>query len=159
MSVAVSANFMKALRFLAQAQDPRQAILDTVGPYLDDFDPLYGNVVLVAHYVEPEITGGLIIKPDETLLEQLWQGKVGMMLKAGEGAFRYRREFPYFATYPGEDETTTQARWDEFTPKLGDWLFYKTSSTWAITVADRIICRLVNDTEVMGKLKRPDILI
>lgn len=56
--------------------------------------------VLVATYIKPRKTSGGIIIPEASIHEDRHQGKVGLVLKVGEGAFKYVGGYKYEGTVP-----------------------------------------------------------
>lgn len=96
--------------------DFKKLVLESVGD-LSGFTVLHTDV-LVATYVAPRKTAGGILLPDKSVEEDRWQGKVGLVLKMGEGAFRYTGAF----TYEGS------------VPKVGDYVAFHTSDTREIGI-------------------------
>jgi len=39
--------------------------------------------------------------------------------------------------------------------KVGDWVFYRASDGWSITI-DNILCRVMDDTAIRGRIPHPD---
>src|ERR1700692_2403204 len=70
---------------LSLAKDPKQAILEAIGD-LSNYD-LFHNQILVVIYVRPETTAGGIIRPNQNVDEDEYQGKVGLVVKVGPTAF------------------------------------------------------------------------
>lgn len=70
--------------------------------------------VLVATYVKPRKTAGGILLPEKSIDEDRWQGKVGLVLKLGEDAFKYGA---FGAEYNGT------------VPAVGDYITFHTSDT------------------------------
>jgi co-chaperonin GroES (HSP10) len=95
---------------LARAKDQRQTIQERVGDLKGH--QVLKDLVLVATYIEPEITAGGILKPDSMLDESRYQGKVGLVLKLGPTAFEYDGQFKYVGPKP----------------KVGDWVKYHPSN-------------------------------
>lgn len=119
--------------------DPKQELLREVEPFLDDIDVL-GAYLLVAIYKRPEKTASGIYMPGKARAEDEFQGKVGLVLKAGPTAFM-------------EDETHhfTEA------PVVGDWVLFNVGDTFGFELGERR-CRFVEDVNVKAILKRPDIV-
>lgn len=67
---------------LAQAADPKKALISAV-----DVSGLtvFGENLLVATYIRPEKTKGGIIRPEQNIKEDEFQGNVGLVLKVGDG--------------------------------------------------------------------------
>jgi co-chaperonin GroES (HSP10) len=122
-------------------RDPREEIMEAVGAYLDDIEPLAAGVMVVV-YERPEKTKGGILLADRTKEEDLYQGKVGLVVKMGNLAFV-------------EDESHV---WGSAKPKLGDWVVYRVGDTFPFIIGKRT-CRLVQDVNIRAILNRPDIVL
>lgn len=122
-------------------RDPRAEIMEAVGPYLGDIAPL-GASVMVVVYERPDRTKGGILLADSTREEDLYQGKVGLVVKLGNLAFV-------------EDQSHV---WGEIKPKVGDWVCYRVGDTFPFIVGKRT-CRFVQDVNVRAILHRPDIVL
>lgn len=109
---------------ISQAPDFKAAVMKALGD-LSDYSVLAGNVLL-ATYVRPKVTTGGIIIPEKTQDEDRWQGTVGMVLKLGDGAFKY--DGPY--AYEGP------------VPKVGQYVMFHTSDTRELFI-NGISCRLI----------------
>jgi hypothetical protein len=132
------------LREIAEqaAFDPKKALLDALGD-ISGIEVLYNNV-LVATYIEPEMTPGGIIKPDRSLMESRFQGKAYLVLKLGPTAFKYDGSYPYEG------------------PQIesGDWIFARPSDGWELYSTDATrqagtSCRIFEDRFIMGRVKDP----
>jgi len=136
------------LREIAQAanDDPRKALLDAAGD-LTDYE-VFHNQVLVATYVAPEKTAGGIIRPDRTLAEDRFQGKVGLVLKVGPLAF----------------QDDAGAKFGGVTLKMGDWVTYRPSDGIEMFIRDRrkhgdgLPCRLIEDVLIKGRVSDPALI-
>lgn len=126
---------------VVHARDPRDEILEAVGPYLGDIEPL-GASVMVVVYERPDRTKGGILLADATREEDLYQGKVGLVVKLGTLAFV-------------EDESH---HWGARKPEAGDWVCYRVGDTFPFIVGKRT-CRFVEDVNVRAILNRPDIVL
>jgi hypothetical protein len=136
---------------MKQTIDPqRKVILDKLGdvPGLD----LAQNELLVAIYRRDEMSPGGIIRVAQTLAEDVYQGKVGLIVKIGEN-FNYKWTDPYTARNGG------------IPVKLHDWIFFRTSDTWALEVnvrqgmfkkEDFVVCRTVEAKHIRGVVEHPD---
>lgn len=117
--------------------DPRQDLLKQIGD-LKDIE-LFNNQVLCAIYVRPEKTLGGIIIPEQNRAEDKIQGKVGLVVRKGPTAF--------------VDDTD---KWfSGIDVKLNDWVVFRASDGWSITV-NKVLCRIVDDTDVRGRVSHPD---
>lgn len=125
--------------------DPKQAVLDKVGG-LEDIE-MFGNDVLVAIYKRPSKTKSGIILTDNTLNEDIHQGKVGLVLKMGPAAYL--------------DEDGNKFR----DIKEGDWIVFRPSDGWRVTLNtlrgnyskdDTVDCRIISDLSIRARVSEPD---
>ena len=117
-------------------KDPRDVLLDTVGD-LDGLE-LFNNQVLCAVYERPKVTAGGIHLTDNYRDEDRTQGKVALIVKMGPQAFK--------------DDT---GRWKFADVKLHDWVYFRASDGWAITI-NKKLCRIVDDVDIRGRIQGPD---
>jgi co-chaperonin GroES (HSP10) len=128
---------------MKHAVDPRQEIWKQVGD-LSNFE-VFHNKVLLAIYIRPEMTAGGILITNKIRDEDKWQGKVGLVLKTGPSAF-----------------VDDEGKWFKgMNVKVNDWLFCRPSDGWNMTLNNRetgddILCRLIDDTYLLGRLSHPD---
>ncbi len=134
-----------SLRQIAEesGSDPRGALLRALG----DFSGLdvAAQRVLVAGYIAPERTKGGIIRPDRSLDEDRFQGKVGLVLKVGSLAF--------------VDDAVN--KFGGFRVDPGDWAVFNPSDGWenflvAANGRDGIPIRWFADTSIVGKTDNPE---
>lgn len=118
-------------------EDPAKDIVEKVGD-ISGFD-LFGPKVLVAIYVRPEKTKGGIYLTDKVRDEDLYQGKVGYVLKIGPGAF-------------SDNDWFGDVRVD-----VGDWVGFRASDGAALVV-NGVNCRLLEDVRIYGKASNPDLI-
>ncbi len=85
-----------------------------------------GAPVLGATYVQPRKTAGGIIIPEKTVDEDRWQGKLNLVLKLGESAFKFDGAYPYEGTVPA----------------VGDYVVAHTSDTREIGIRG-VSCRTI----------------
>ena len=117
------------IRELAIAEDQAAAIMAALGDSLDTIN-LTGNDLIMAVFIEKGVNKGGIIMPDERLKESLYQSKVGLVVKAGPDAFRFRNAFPWVSPKPeefneeGKLKKSYAMRAKKFTPKVGDWVVH-----------------------------------
>jgi len=117
--------------------DPHKTIHDELGDISDV--ELFHNQVLAAIYVRPEKTKGGLYLTNNLRDEDKWQGKVGLIVKAGPDAFK--------------DET---GRWfNGVNINVGDWIYFRPSDGWQLTVHG-VLCRILDDTDVRGRIPAPD---
>jgi co-chaperonin GroES (HSP10) len=122
---------------MAHETDPRADILGKIGD-VSGVEITHNNVLL-AIYQRPEKTKGGILLTQQNRGEDLYQGKVGLIVGFGPQAFR-----------------DPDGRWEW--PKdigLGDWVFIRASDGWN-TAVNQVDCRMVADTAIRGRIEHPD---
>ena len=137
MSVVIPHKFIESI---SKATDPKQAILDFVGD-LSGLDVI-GDRVLVGIYMRPEKTSGGIIRPDANKVEDVWQGKVGLVLKWGPDAF----------INPDTGEHYQQVI------KPGEWGVFFVGDGKPLEI-NKAPCRLVKDVNFVAKIKNPEMVL
>lgn len=125
--------------------DPKKALLDSVGD-ISGFKPTL-NLVLVATYIGPEKTRGGIIRPDRSIIEDRFQGKVGLVLAKGPIAFQ-------------NDGATN---FGGLEPSVGDWVVYRPADALELFFryedsGEGTPCRLIEDTLIKGILQDPALI-
>jgi co-chaperonin GroES (HSP10) len=119
--------------------DPKKVILDDMGDISNV--KLFNNQVLVAIYLRPEQTSTGVWLPEKNRDEDKYQGKAGLVIKLGPLAF---------------DETNDNF-FKDVDVKLHDWIYFKPSDGWSITVHG-VLCRILDDSAVRGKIDAPDVV-
>lgn len=117
--------------------DPKKKLIEDIGD-LSSIE-LFNNQILVATYIRPQKTKSGIYLTDKTTEEDKFQSKVGLLVKTGPSAFEENDE----GWFLGE----------EF--ELNDWLVFRPSDGWSITVHG-VLCRILSDTQVKGRVQNPD---
>jgi len=118
-------------------EDPKKMILDALGDISSV--EVFNNQVLIAIYIKPKMTAGGILVPEATRDEDIWQGKVGLVIKKGPTAF-----------------VEEQEKWfKDVKVDVHDWIYARSSEGWSLKVHD-VHCRLVDDVNVRGKISHPD---
>lgn len=117
--------------------DPAQKILEEIGD-LSKIE-LFNNQILVGVYIRPQKTKSGLYLSDKTTEEDRFQSKVGLLLKQGPRAF----------------EPNDEGWFDGETFKLNDWLVFRPSDGWSITVHG-VLCRILIDTQVKMRVPNPD---
>lgn len=100
---------------------------------------IFNNQILVAVYIRPQKTKSGIYLSDKTVDEDRHQSKVGLVIKKGPTAFI--------------DDSDTWFKDIEINE--GDWVIFRPSDGWQITV-NNVLCRMLEDTVVRGKVNQPD---
>lgn len=93
-------------------EDFRKLVWRLVGD-LKGLEPV-GVEVVVATYVSSRKTSGGVYLPDKSVDEDRWQGKVGLILKMGDIAFKY-----YQGAYP----------WEGRKPEVDDYVMFVPDSS------------------------------
>lgn len=122
---------------MEHAVDPRKELWKKLGK-IDDIE-IFNNQILCAVYVRPEKTKGGIVLPDQHRSEDKIQGKVGLVLKKGSAAF--------------VDETNNWFVGVDV--DINDWIVFRPSDGWSITV-NGVLCRILDDINVRGRIQHPD---
>jgi hypothetical protein len=134
MNVVIPAKYVEAI---AGSKDPKKAIQDMVGN-LDGVE-VFGDMVLIGTYIRPNKNSGGVWRPETNVQEDVWQGKVGLVLKRGPDAF----------IYPEDGEPYEQS------VKEGDWCVFRVGDGWSLNI-NGAACRLVRDTNIRMKLQNPE---
>ena len=117
--------------------DPKEKLLSDLGD-LSNIE-IFNTQVMVAVYIRPQKTKSGLYLSDKTIDEDRFQGKVGLLVKMGPNAFH--------------DDS---GQWfDEASFKLHDWLVFRPSDGWSITV-NGVLCRMLSDTQVKMRIPSPD---
>ena len=101
---------------------------------------IFHNQVLIAVYQRPEKTKSGILLAHSTRDEDRYQSKIGLVLKKGPQAFVSGGDYVF--------ETPLD---------IGDWAIYQPSSGWSVTV-NGVLCRILVDTSVKGRVSHPDMI-
>ena len=100
---------------------------------------IFNNQILVAVYIRPQKTKSGIYLSEKTVDEDRFQSKIGLVVKKGPTAFI--------------DENDTWFKGLEINE--GDWVIFRPSDGWQITV-NNVLCRMLEDTVVRGRVNHPD---
>ena len=117
--------------------EPKEKLLSEIGD-LSKID-IFNNLVLVALYIRPNVTDSGIILTDKTVDEDIYQSKVGLIVKKGKTAFA--------------DDSGVWFAGEKF--ELGDWVVSRASDGWAITI-NKVACRIIEDVNIKGRTDHPD---
>lgn len=116
--------------------DPKEKLLEDLGDLSSV--QLSANKVLCAVYIRPNKTKSGLYLSDRVVDEDRYQGKVGLIVKHGPLAFDPDSEW-----FEGCDY------------KLHDWVFFRPSDGWSITVRG-VLCRVLNDSQIVGRADTSD---
>lgn len=118
----------------------KDAALQSLGS-LDGYIVLGGDV-LVATYIKPRVTAGGIWNTDKGVTEDRYQGKVGLVLKLGEDAFKFSGNYEYKGTVP----------------QPGQYVAFHTSDTREIGI-NGVSCRTIDYNLIRMVVPDPDALL
>jgi len=124
-------------RMMEHDEDPKVVLKEQIGN-IDSFE-IYNNQILIAIYIRPEKTKSGIYLTDGQRSEDQYQSKIGLVLKKGPAAFE------------GDDSLWFK----DMNIELDDWIVFRPSDGWPITV-NGVLCRMLDDTSVRGKIDVPD---
>lgn len=134
----------KLLQLARAAQfDPKKAILDGLGSALDKIT-VRNNLVLVGTYIASEKTKGGILRPAQSMAEDLYQGNIGLVLKKGPMAFK--------------DDARLNIYWDGQDVEIGQWVLLRYSSAWE-THLNGVSVRFVEDREIKADTSDPELFV
>jgi co-chaperonin GroES (HSP10) len=119
------------------AVDPKQKLLEDIGDISSV--EIFNNQILVAVYIRPQKTKSGIYLSDQSREEDKIQGKVGLVVKKGPSAF--------------VDEANEWFK--DVSVEVNDWVVFRPSDGWSITV-NNVLCRMIDDTAIRGKVDAPD---
>lgn len=136
---------MQAIQF-AHKEDPRSIMQRAIGDV--SWLRLMGPVVLVATYdpvnaaaalgEDLKTAGGILLPTSD---EYKWQGKIGLVLATGPGAFK--------------DSADGRVRFDGLKADVGDWVVYRASDGIQMML-DKFHARVLHDVHVIGTITEPD---
>lgn len=118
-------------------KDPKQKLLEDLGD-VSAFE-IFNNQILVAVYIRPVKTKSGIYLSDQSREEDKLQGKVGLVIKKGPMAF--------------VDDSNSWFK--DISVEEHDWVVFRPSDGWSITV-NNVLCRIIDDTAIRGKVDMPD---
>lgn len=122
---------------MAHEEDPAAKLKKEVGDVSNV--EVFNNQLLVAVYVRPQKTKSGIYLTDKTTEEDRFQSKVGLVIKKGPSAFN-----------------DTSGEWfNGVEINEGDWIVFRPSDGWSITV-NNVLCRMIDDVNVKGRIDHPD---
>jgi len=124
---------------MAHDVDPKEEILSSVGD-LNEIE-VFNNNILVAIYIRPTRTKSGIILTDDTIDQDRYQGKVGLVLKMGESAC-----------------VDPSGNWfNGVKVNVGDWVIFRPSDGWSVAINGQP-CRIMDDLVIRGRAKHPDMI-
>jgi co-chaperonin GroES (HSP10) len=117
--------------------DPAQNLKNDLGDISEV--EVFNNQILVAVYIRPQKTRSGIILTDKTTEEDRYQSKVGLVIKKGPQAFLDKSGEWFKGVEINED----------------DWIVFRPSDGWSIVV-NNVLCRMIDDVNIKGRISHPD---
>lgn len=114
--------------------NPKQEITDDLAPYLSKLLVMNADVLL-SPYVRSNKTAGGIHLIDKTSDEDIYQGKVALVVKMGPLAFK--------------DDPERGIKFIGRQPAIGDWVVYRLSDTSQFAIGKRTV-RWIPDVSIKG---------
>jgi hypothetical protein len=136
MSLVLSANKIEQI---SQSSDPKAAIIKAVGDLSKV--KVAADLVLLGTYIRNEKTAGGIIRPLDTLKEDEYQGKVGLVLKAGPLAY---------ADWESDEERGQAA-------ELHTWVVYSIKDAWPVQL-NGTACRFIPYDKLRMQIPEPSMV-
>jgi hypothetical protein len=120
---------------------------------------LFGSRELVAIYARPNKTSGGIYLSNSETSEDKYQGKVGLLLKAGPDAFKFNGSFAFITREEDEDDEAYKRRVKRVTPKAKDWVFARPADgEFSEITLGGYSCRIFDSSVIVGRVKDPRII-
>lgn len=126
---------------ISKANDPKKAILGSIGDLTQEIPSLFSGRVLIAIYIAPEKTQGGIILTNSAVKEDVWQGSVGLVVKKGKMAFK--------------DDDTHQFHGQDV--QVGDWVVFRPGDGKRIQL-NGVDCRIIEDSMLDMVISDPAIV-
>lgn len=124
------------IEMISQASDPKAAIIKAVGDLSKV--KVAADLVLLGTYIRNEKSTGGIIRPIDTLKEDEYQGKVGLVLKTGPMA--------YMDWETDEEQGKTA--------KLHTWVVYQIKDAWPVQI-NGTACRVIPYDKLRMQIPNP----
>jgi hypothetical protein len=128
-----------SIKFISQSDDPRAAIIEAVGDL--SAAKVTADLVLLGTYIRNEKTAGGIYRPTETLKEDEYQGKVGLVLKKGPLAYADWEE----------DDVRGQSA------ELHTWVVYAIKDAWPVQI-NGTACRFIPYDKIRMQIPDPSMV-
>lgn len=134
------------LMIMHHEDDPAKALINKIGDLSEFVVPF--NKILVGIYIRPNVkkiegTDKVIHLGDETVAEDKYQGKAGVILKKGPMAFV-------------DDD---RVKFHGLNPEVGEWIAFKPSDGMKIDIRGaKGHCILLTDTQVQLVIPMPDLV-
>lgn len=122
---------------ISRSNDPKAAIIKAVGD-LSTVE-VFNDLVLVGIFIRNEKTSGGIIMPSDTLKEDEYQGKVGLVLKKGP-----------IAAFTDEAEPGQNA-------ELHTWVVFAIKDGWPVQI-NGTPCRFIPYERLRARISNPSMV-
>jgi len=129
-------------------EDFRKLVMKQLGDISDEELEIYGSRVAVATYLAPERTAGGVYLPQKSVDEDLYQGKIGVLIKVGNTAFKYDG----VGHWNEKDGAPGRA------PKIGDYVVFSPHSGIRNMGIRGNHCRIMFDKDIEGRVGDPAII-
>lgn len=116
-----------------------QGHLSALGKLDNELKVLHSQVLCIC-YVRPSRTAGGIILTPKTQDEDRFQGSIGLVIAKGAGAFK--------------DDAVAKFNGD--TVSVGEWVLYRPADGLQMFI-NGCACRLFEDTNILMKIKTPEL--
>ena len=125
--------------FMTMSHDvePKDKLLNDIGD-LGHIE-IFNNQILCAVYIRPTKTKSGIYLTDHMVDEDRNQSKVGLIVKMGDDAFK----------------DSTGGWFNGKTFEEHEWVVFRPSDGWSITV-NNVLCRILEDVSIRGRIQQPD---
>jgi co-chaperonin GroES (HSP10) len=127
----------KLSEIIAQ-KDPKTAILRALGE--DIGDVLHAQVLVATYAGEKYHAGTSILRTDNSLLEQRFQGTIALVVAIGPGAFKDDDKFKFYGKKV----------------EIGDWVLVRPSDGTELFIRE-VPCRLFEDANIKMKVSDPSL--
>lgn len=128
---------------LSKASDPKLSLIAEIGQATIDDYQLFDDDLLLGTYIRPEKTKGGIIITAKAKDEDRYQGKAGLLMKAGPTAWKY--------------DASGQYAFEGKVPELHSWLVYRASEGWEISI-NGVSCRIIRARHIRGVITDPSVI-
>jgi len=133
-------NAVGKLRAIVESQtDPKKALLDSLGD-LAHSEVLHAQVLVATHPGSKYHPGTTLLRTDRDLLEQKYQGGIGLVIGVGPLAFK--------------DDGVNKFGGKTVAP--GDWVLYRPADGLELYI-NEVPCRLFEDVNIKMRVKDPTI--
>ena len=127
----------KLREIIEQEGDPKEVLLSSIGD-LSNCPVARSQVLVATHAGEKFHAGTKILRTDKDLVEQQYQGSVGLVVKLGLGAFENARNLDFHG----------------FKANIGDWVLTRPADGLQLYI-NQVPCRLFDDVNILMLVDDP----